>query len=157
MPTDAGELAAGDVTVTGTAGKLSLGRASISRGAVAGRLPADLPPLKIFNRSWVDRDGGEDAVPAEFASQFSVEALGPDARAAYVDSGAWRHLVDGSSHIDGVTVEDDTVVLVSRRCLDPERTAALTAATQEFLSTAARSVDDAGSRPAKVDNPLPVS
>ena len=144
VPIEDGEFAAGDVAVTGTTGKLAQGRSTVQRGAVAARLPSHLPPLKLHSRSWFDRDGG-GVLPEQLRSRFNDVELDDEARAAYLDSGAWQALLDAPEEVDGIAVDDGRVVVLSRKRLTPERVEALTDTARRFVVEAAGSSSDNGS------------
>lgn len=120
VPTQEGEVAVGDVTVAGKAGKASQSRASVRRSAAVACVDEHLPQVKLLGRSWVDRDAGGD-LPDELAARFNDQPLDPEQRAALVDSDAYRVLLESTCELDGVAVDGDRVVLLGHRQLDPER------------------------------------
>ncbi len=60
-----------------------------------------------------------------------------EAHAAYLDSGAWRALLDTPGETDGIAVDDGRVVVLSRAELTPERIEALTDVARRFIAGAA--------------------
>jgi hypothetical protein len=143
VPVEGGELAAGDVAVTGTTGRLAQGRSTVHRGAVAARLSDDLPNLRLLSRSWFDRDGG-GSLPEQLRARFNDVELDADARAAYLDSGAWQALLDAPEETDGIAIDGGRVVVLSRKQLTPERVEALADTAKRFVADAAAAEADDG-------------
>ena len=157
VPTAHGEVAVGDLTVIGKVGSLSQGRSSIHHAAALARAPADLPDLELRSRSWIDRDTRGN-LPARLTDRFNDDELDERAQATYVDSGAYEALVDAPSELDGVTVDGDSVVLLSRSQLTPERAAALADTAAEFTGRALHAGAQDGHEPGpRLLDPLPAT
>ena len=143
VPVEGGEIAAGDVAVTGTTGKLAQGRSTVHRGALAARLPDDLPSLKLLSRSWIDRDSG-GSLPEQLRARFTDVELDDEARAAYLDSGALTALLDAPEETDGVAIDDGRLVVLSRKQLTPERVEALADTVRRLVAEVATTEADDG-------------
>ncbi len=154
VPVEDGELAAGDLTIKASAGGVGQSRSNVHRGAVAVALPERLPEVKLVSRSRLDRES-DPSMPDEVGSQFTAKDLGSEARAMYVESEAWRPLLDDTADVEGVAVQDSTLVLVSRKRLTPERTAALAQAATTFVAQAVGADGEPGTARARVASPLP--
>ncbi|MFW6090695.1 MAG: hypothetical protein ACODAF_02395 [Actinomycetota bacterium] len=153
VPVEGGEFAVGDVAVTGTTGKLSQARSTVHRGAVAARLSEELPPWKLVSRSWLDRDQASD-LPQQLQGSFNDVEGGADARAAYLDSGAWEALLDAPEETDGIAIEGDRLVLLSRKQLTPERVDALADTAQRLVAAASTAGGGGLSSGARLSDPL---
>lgn len=153
VSSERGETAVSDVTVTARAGTLSQGRATVRRGAVAARLADQVPALKLTSRSWLDRDG-QEAMPADLSKKFSDETLDSTAKQVYLDSDAWRPLLEVADDVDAVVVDGATLVLLSPKGLHPQRASALVTAAEQLVTAATRAgAGDSGSW-TRLVNPL---
>jgi hypothetical protein len=156
VPTQQGEVAVGEVTVAGKAGKASQSRASVHRSAAVARIDEHLPRFKLLGRAWVDRDSGGD-LPDELTARFNDQPLDPDQRAALVDSDAYRVLLESTCELDGVAVDGDRIVLLGHRQLDPERAADLAETTAAFARRlVAAEGHDADATATRLRDPLAV-
>ena len=129
----AGSVAIGDVQITAGTGNLSARQGSVRRGAVAATLTEPVPALRLTSRATIEL-GRDDDLPEGLASAFRGEAIGADARAHYLDSGAWTPLVDGTVDLDQVTVDGGRLVLVAAKELTPERAEALIDVANRFAA-----------------------
>ena len=136
VPVENGEFAAGDVAVTGTTGKLSQGRSTVRRAAVAAGVPEEMPALKLISRTWIDRDTG-GSLPEQLRARFNDVELDEQARGAYLDSGAWQTLLDAPEETDGIAIDNGRVVVLSRKQLTPQRAQALADTARRFVAEAA--------------------
>jgi hypothetical protein len=157
IPARNGEVAAGNIAVTARVGKVTGGRTTLHRGAMLARAPVGLPDVRFVRRSWMDRDGGGD-LPDALTETFGDQTLDTDARAAYIDSGAWEVLLQAAGDVDALVISDHTVVVVCSGPLTVERVAVLLAAVSDFVERAipAQPRGDT-SGPVRLSDPLPAA
>ena len=130
---DAGSVAIGDVQVSAGAGTLPVRQGSVRRGAVAATLAEPVPTMRLTSRATVEL-GRDDELPDRLAAAFRAEQVDAEARARYLDSGAWTPLVDDTADLDQVTVDGDRLVLVASKELTPERAEALVDVADRFAA-----------------------
>ncbi len=148
----AGSVAIGDVQISAGTGSLPARQGSVRRGAVAATLAEPVPTLQLTSRATVEL-GRDDDLPDGLASAFRAEQIDADARAHYLDSGAWTPLVGDRVDLDQVTVDGDRLVLVAAEELTPERAEALVAVAERFAAEVVPQVDADHDRPL-VTSPL---
>ena len=130
---EAGSVAVGDIQVSAGTGSLPARKGSVRRGALAATLTEPVPTLRLTSRATVEL-GRDDDLPDGLGSAFRAERIDADARAHYLDSGAWRPLVDDTVDLDQVTVDGDRLVLVAAKELTPERAEALMGVADRFAA-----------------------
>ena len=138
-----GEATVGEVRVSARARNVGIGRRSGGNqqrtssehgSAAVARLPGSLPTVRLTRRSLLGRlfGGGDDGLPEDLAKKFDVEELAPDARGALIDSGAYRPLL--ADAVDGVTIADGHVAVMSRKRISRARAQALVGTLEELVA-----------------------
>jgi hypothetical protein len=112
------------------------GTSSARAAAAAARLGATLPTIRLTPRTLLHRvTGGDDTgLPEELCKRFAVEELSGPARAALIDSGAWRELLTDDVKVQGLTVADGHIVVMTRRRITGKRARALVQVVERLVA-----------------------
>jgi hypothetical protein len=124
------------------------GTSSARAAAAAARLGARLPTMRLTPRSLLHRvTGGDDTgLPEELCRRFAVEELSGPARVALIDSGAWRELLTDDVKVQGLTVADGHIVVMTRRRITPKRARALVRVVERLTAALPESTWPEGTR-----------
>lgn len=117
-----------------SAGRHTVSSSTRCSGAVAA-VPTDLPSVELAPRPWWSRrfGGADPDLPEPIARRFDARDLPAEARAAYLDSGAWRPLVEVGD-VDGLVVADGRLAVLQRRSLGRARAQALAEGVSRFVA-----------------------
>jgi hypothetical protein len=112
------------------------GTSSVRAAAAAARLGARLPTMRLTPRTLLHRvTGGDDTgLPEELCKRFAVEELDGPAQVALIDSGAWRELLTDVVKVQGLTIVDGHIVVMTRRRLTGRRARALVQVVERLVA-----------------------
>jgi hypothetical protein len=130
-----GEVTVGEVRISAQAYRRGFGRrggrghgsSSMHCTAAAAKLPAGAPQVRLAPRSLLGRlwGSGDAGLPEELGKRFEVVELGGAARAALIDSGAWRELLTDGVKVRGLTIGGGRIVVMTRQRIRGSRARAL--------------------------------
>jgi hypothetical protein len=112
------------------------GASSVRAAAAAARLGARLPTMRLTPRTLLHRvTGGDDAgLPEQLCRRFAVEELDGPAQVALIDSGAWRELLTDEVKVQGLTIADGHIVVMTRRRITGRRARALVQVVERLVA-----------------------
>lgn len=143
-PTSVGEATVGEARIsvrTSTRGIPRQGgrrsaTSSASCTAAVARLPASVPPVRLVRRRLITRllGGADESLPEEMTRRFDVQELPEPARAALVDTGAYRALLERPVKVEGLTIADGHVAVMTRRRLSRGRARGLVHVLEQLVT-----------------------